>query len=797
MSSIYLKTAWRNLRKSKLYTAINLTGLAIATAAFLLLISYVQFERSYENFHHNAADICRVTLKLFQGSDLQGTDCETYPPLGQYAKDQMPEVKDYVRMQDMDHYELITPGKTIRTEKVFAADPSVFSVFDYKLVKGDPATALSTADGVIITESIAQKLFSTTDVLDKIIQIGDKKVHISGVLKNIPPNTHLRFDMLISFKWLTSEGYNLNTWNANNNYTYFLLKPGSDLATFNRKLETLSRERLKNEVLVAEPLKDIHLYSHKSFEPDINGDIRIVNFLLAIAFLVIVIGAANYINLTTARAAERNKEASLRRILGSTRGALIKLFFTESFIINIAAFALSLILVKAALPIYTSIVGTAAAGNVFHTDTFWLTALSLLILNCLLSGIYPAIALSAVSTAIATSRTFTRSLKGNTLRKALVVTQFTIALVVLSASIIIYRQLYFIQHQQLGMNINEVLVVRGPDISGPDSLLEAKADVMKGQLMQLSGVKQVSLTNTTPGNELSELNTQTDVERLGVKSDKGYNYYLYGIDEDYLPLMNIGMAAGENFRKGPGNDNKTVINEEAARLLGFHSPQEAIGQKLSVNSGPLKHPTIIGVMKNYHQESLKEDVKPMLHWYGYNATSYYAIKINSANIHQTIDNVRKEWQSAYPNHVFDYYFLNEQFNRQYKGDMQFGKIVNFFSLFTLFITCLGLLGLTAYNTTRRIREIGIRKVLGASAQSIVALLSKDFLKLVIIAVVIATPLCWLAMNKWLQNFAYRAPVSWWIFGLTGAGAIGIAVLTIGLQSVKAATSNPAKTLKSE
>ncbi len=799
MQYMYFKTAWRSLWKNKFYTVINLLGLSLATTAFLLLINYVRFERSYENFHTNADNIYRLTLDLYRGSEYVVTDCETYPPMGPEFKDKYPEVKDYVRWQDMSESELRNEDKSILTDKVYAVDASAFSVFNFEFIKGDSKTALSAPQQTVITETITNKLFGSTDAIGKTFRFKDLQLIVTGVVKDVPSNTHLKFDVLLPFKTIEHFGFNIQSWSGNNNYTYLQMAPGTDLAAFNEKLKAFSKKRLRKEIVTAEPIKNIHLYSHKTFEPDVNGNIKTVNFLLIISFLVILIGSANYVNLTTARSVEKTKEASLRKVLGSSRVALVKLFFTESFIINILSLLCSLLLVKLSMPVYTSIVGESIGSTVFTTASFWILTASLFILNTLLSGIYPAFVLSSVKAAVVTSRNFTGSLKGTLLRRVLVVGQFTVALIVLSAAVIIYQQLYFVQHQNLGMNIDQVLVVRGPHVDGSDPKFK-NVGSFKNELLQVPGVQQVSLTACLPGMGLNSLNTNTDVRRYEQTAYSGYNYYLYGIDANFVPMMGMQLVAGENFSSTPkSNNKKLLINEEAARILGFVSPAAAVGQKIRIGgeSGPDNYHIVAGVIKNYHQQSLKEAQLPMIHWFEEDGTNYYALKVHTTDMQKTLAAIEKQWQSSFSGHVFDYFFMDEMFNQQYKGDVQFGKIVNLFSIFTLFITCLGLLGLTAYNVSKRTKEIGIRKVLGASAAGIVSLLSKDFLKLVIIAVIIAVPLCWFAMTKWLQNFAYRIDISAWVFVITGLATILIAFIAISLQSVKAALLNPVNSLRAD
>ncbi|RYG49881.1 MAG: TonB-dependent receptor, partial [Chitinophagaceae bacterium] len=407
MFSIYFVTAWRSLRKKKFFTGINVLGLSVATAAFLLLVNYVQFERSYENYNPKADNIYRLTLDLYKGSEFVVTDCETYPQMGPVFKEKMPEVVDYVRMQDLGETELTYLDKAFLSSKGYAGDPSLFDIFNVEFIKGDRRTALSSPTDAVITETIARKIFGSTDVIGNAMIIRGQPVKIAGVIKEVPANTHLKFDFVLPISIVEKFGIDLTSWNGNNNYTYLLMKPGTNLAQFNEKLKAFSKERLKREIVTAEPIKDIHLYSNKTFEPEANGNAKTVNFLLMIAVLIIFIGSANYVNLTTARAAEKSKEASLRKVLGSSRLALVKLFFTESIIINVLAMAGALVLIRIASPFYGSIVGEPARELLFNSGTFWIIAALLFVLNTLLSGIYPAFVLSSVKAVVVTSRNFT------------------------------------------------------------------------------------------------------------------------------------------------------------------------------------------------------------------------------------------------------------------------------------------------------------------------------------------------------------------------------------------------------
>ncbi|MBO9151778.1 ABC transporter permease [Chitinophaga sp. GCM10012297] len=793
----YFVIAWRNLRKDKLYAFLNIIGLAVATAAFLLIVNFVRFEQSYENFHHNAPDIFRVTTQLYKGSELVFHDCETYPPMGPLLKKDMPEVKDFVRVQDMAERREVRAGdKYFQLNKIYAADPSMFTIFDYEFIEGDPQTALRRPMEAVLTETTAKQLFGPGPALGKTYLNQQYLYTVTGVIKDVPPNTHLKFDLLMSFSSLEKMGWRItDNWNGNNNYLYLLMAPGTDVAAFNQKLRKVSAERLENEVAVAEPAKDIHLYSHKGYEPEINGDAKTVQFLTITALLVLLVGAVNYVNMTTARSAERIKEIAMRKVLGSSRGLLIGQLLAETLLVNLFAMGLSLLIVWLSLPAYFALIGRPVQNDFFITSSFWLICMGLFLLNCLLSGLYPAMVLSAVKPVSITKRYHT-SRGGNLFRKVLVTGQFAAALLVLSASFVVYRQLAFLRGQDMGLDAKNLLVVDGPLSNGSDSARVQTGIVLKNELKNLPGVKTVTLCEGLPGVDMDVLNTTVGVTRLGSEEGKGYSFTYFGIDEDFVPAMKMRLAAGENFRDGSARRREVLINEEAARLLGFKSPAEAIGRKINGRSFGVPEAAIAGVIKNYNQQSLKNAVPPIIHHY-IDEPNFFGVKLATGDVSATLAQVKKVWEKQYPGYAFNYHFMNDMFDEQYKADQQFEKIARVFSIFILLITCMGVLGLTAYNIARRTREIGIRKVLGASVTGIVTLLSKDFIRLVFISAIIASPLAWLAMHRWLQDFAYRIELKWWMFALPGLAALSVALFTIGFQSVKAALTNPVKSLRSE
>lgn len=796
MLANYFKIAWRNLYKDGAYSVINILGLSIATAVFLLIINFVSFEYGYESFHKKADDIYRVTYDLYQGAKYVTTDCETHPPLAPMLKRDFSEVADYVRIQHMDEQsEIDYNNKVYRINHMYAADPSIFNVFSFDLIKGNPKDALAAPMQTVLTESESHRIFGTTDAIGKNVKIGKYLFAVSGIMKDVPLNTHLKVDMLLSFASLSVLGWDLNSWNGNNNYTYLLMRPGTDLKTFNQKLKIVSRTALHGKIregnlFTAEPVKSIHLYSHKSYEPEVNGDAKSVKFMLFSAILILIIGSVNYVNLTTARAAKRIKETGMRKLLGSSRGMLVVQFLLETVLVNLFAMALALILVKLALPYYFQLAGRPVATNFFNTAFFWILCGALFLLNCLLSGLYPALSLSATKPIKVVNRVTTASRQSDVLRRTLVVGQFVTALIVLSASFIVHKQLAYMESQDKGINAAQVLVLTAP--ASQDSQRDIQNLAIKNEFLQIPGVINVSGSGALPGVSQHDISSSSGISRHGSSEGLGYNFYSYGIDAQFIPIMEMKMAAGDNFRAGELNKNEVIINEAAAKLFGFNSPAAAVGQKLDMNGGV----TIKGVVKDYHQLSMKEAIIPMIHTYQ-ESPAFYSLKIQNADPSAIINKIQTIWKKNYQGYPLDYRFLNDMFDQQYKNEQRFGSIVNTFSLLTLFITCLGILGLTAYNINIRTKEIGIRKILGASVTGIIKLLSWDFVKLIIIALVIATPLAWYAMGQWLNDFAYRITIEWWVFGGTGLVAVLVALITLSFQAVKAALMKPMNALRTE
>ena len=798
-----LRVAYRNLLKNRVFSYINVLGLAIGIAAFLFIVQYVRFERSYEDFHVNADNTYRLLAEFYKGSEYVMTDCETYAPLGPLLKEKMPEVVDFVRLYGIDGQINVRAGALNFLESgLYWADHSVFNVFTHTFVNGDPAKALIAPFEVVLTESMAKKYFGHTNIIDESIEIENNTFRIKAVIADVPANTHLKFSFLLSrlsFKTV-KPWYPDDKWNNNNEYTYVLTLPGTDLGAFNAKLKLLSETELKSvlpeERIIAEPIKDIHLYSDNPYDPEPGGNAQSVYYLTLIALFVLAIAWVNYINLSTARAVERAREVGIRKVMGSVKLQLVLQFLTESFIINFIAGILALFLFQVTFPFFRDLSGQPLPLNLMDDQWFWILLSGLIGIGSLLSGLYPAFVLASFNPAAVLKGKFQSSSHGQLLRKGLVIFQFSATVVLIIAMCTVYLQVQFLRKQNLGMNIDQTIVLTGKQLNRQDSIFRQTSEAFKSELMKDPSIRTVARSEAVPG-LLQELST-TSIQRLGnTEGDRGYLYYFFRIDADYIQALNMTLVAGHNFQDGLPNQDQIIVNEEAAKMLGFSRAEEAVGSNVTFNTrGDGKGSTIIGVLKNFYYRSPKEGHLPMFFYYGEPA-DYFTIQVKSEDMSRTIKSVATAWSKIYPNTVFDYYFLDEKYDQQYRADTQFGKVMAAFSGLIIFIACLGLFGLSSYTITQRTKEIGIRKVLGASVSEIVRLLSLNFAKTVIAAALIALPIAYFIMEQWLSNYFVRISLNVWIFVFAVAIILLLAVVTVSFQTVKSAIANPVDSLKQE
>ena len=814
----YLTSALRNLLKRKGFTLLNIFGLSLGMVCCLFILQYVRYERSYDRFNDHAADLYRLRLDAYQEGKLAWRSATVYPAFAPTMKREFPEVEDACRLIDAE-FVMSNPQTNVKfaEKKGYYADPAFLRMFSLNLVQGDATTALTGPDNILLSESTARRYFGRTDVLGEHLAVKDpdlfRTYEVTGVFKDYPANSHLVIDYLVSYKtlakviaqaWRDTTDATETAWGWYDFYTYLQLKPGVDLAAFRAKFPAfmdkypnaryIERKLNARNSIDIIPLTDIHLYSNVNQEAEINGNGRAVAILFIVAFFILAIAWINYVNLSTARSIERGREVGVRKVLGATRGQLMRQFMFESWLLNLAAFMISIGAVAALMPAFSVFSGKEISLAFLGTPSFWLAAMAVLALGSILSGLYPSFVLTGFRPVTVLKGLLKHSGGGVLLRKSLIVFQFAASISLIAGTLVVYRQIRFMRDQSLGIDIRQTLVVEGAQTL-IDSLYRGSFEPFRNEVLRLPQVKSVTASSSVPGNEIYWTN---GMRLLGPKNQNpAHTLYNLGIDEAFLGAYELKLLAGRPFGKAFGEDtgHKTVLlNETAAHTFGFDRPEEALQQRLTRGNDTL---TVVGVVSDFHHEGLQKAINPMAFLYSPNARSFYSIKVETADAKGTLAAIQAAWGAHFPNDPFQYFFLDESFNKQYQADIQFGRVFTLFALLAILVACLGLLGLASYQIVQRTKEIGVRKVLGASTAGLVQLLSLDFLKLIVIALALATPLAWYLMEHWLDNFAYRIQIGWWVFALAGALAIGIAFLTVSVQSLKAALANPVHSLRNE
>ena len=789
----YFKIALRNLWRHRGFSFINIAGLSIGITAGFFIFMYVAFELSYDKFHSKADRIYRLVTDIKTPSETINTDVTSWA-FAPNIKADLPEVESFVRTSGGSF--LVRRGNIkFQEERSMFADSTFFKVFDFKLLQGDPKTALTAPASIVFTESTAKKYFGKANPMGQTVLItGDAiPAKVTGIMKDFPENSQIKADMVISMTSLT-QNFNKgidNQWGNFGATTYLLLKPGTTQKALEAKLPAFLQNRdgegmKKSQMfytLFLEPLKTVYLYSKRGGQE--TGSISNVYIFGIVAIFILLIACINFINLTTARSVERAKEVGIRKVVGAERGQLASQFIGESVVLCIIAFILTLIFSALLLPMFNQLAGKTISAGIF-SNWYYLTILFVTSVGIgLLAGIYPALVLSSFKPVMVLKGRFSGSNKGNVLRKTLVVAQFSISIALIIGTIVVYTQMDFMRNRDLGFSKDQMLVLNTNDDPAKDALKQA--------ISLLPGVKSTASASSIPGGGNSGAYSEIENKKGDLQIA---NLDLYFVDYDYVNQFKIKMVAGRSFSRDFSTDTAQamLINEAAVKLFGYSSPQQAIDRRFKQWGREGK---IVGVMKDFHFRSLQEVIKPLTMRIELRNLDLITVKVSPKNLSSTLAQIESKWKELIPNRPYNYYFLDEFFDRQYRSEQRFGKLFFNFAVLAIFISCLGLLGLASYSTLQRTREIGIRKVLGASVPGIVNLLSVDFLKLVTASFFIAMPLAWYFMHKWLQDFAYRIDISWWIFVLAGILAIMIAIATISFQAIKAAMSNPVKSLRSE
>jgi putative ABC transport system permease protein len=794
----YIKIALRNISRTKIFTFINIIGLAIGMAGTLMMLMYVANELSYENFHKNRNQIFRVSVDYGdKNSKMQFAGA--MPALGPTLKEEFPEVENSVRFERDEHTLLEYNGNKFHEQNLFFVDPSVFDVFSFTILRGNQEAVLDAPFSMVITEEKAQKLFGGDDpVGKKVVYNSRHPVKITGIMKNIPANTHLKCDFLMSFSTLESLGrIPERPWNVfGDTYTYLLVKKDAPVEELKVKIHGLLERNTDKRLAISITfdllkLTDIYMKSKAIVDLSPKGNMTYVYVFSSVAVLVLLIACFNFMNLSTARSLRRMKEVGMRKVMGAKRLQIIKQFLGESLVITLLAVILALVLFELFYPVLNAFLeNRLTIGQQNFRYLFGIVPLVVIIVG-VMAGSYPAFFLSKYQPIHAIADRFS-PVSGHTgFRRVLVIAQFAMAVILIISTAAIFRQLDFMKNSDLGFKKENVVLVnfrpRDPDFS-------SKYPVLINQFKQHPQVVSVAGAYTVPGRFSKE--TKTIVKRSGT-SVENFSIQAISVGFDYIESMGMKIVEGRNFRRDFLTDEKSamLLNQEAVRKMNLSDP---LGVKFNVpGSGGMREMTVIGVVRDFHVYSLKQKIEPLMLYINPDYFYNIAIRIRSEDTRNTLAGLEKTWKSIFPNTSFDYDFLENSYNRLYISEEKVGQLLTLFSGLAIFVACLGLFGLASYMAEQRYKEIGIRKVLGADVSRIVFLLSKDFTKSVLIANILAWPVGYYIVSKWLQNYAYRIGIGLWMFLAAGLVVLSIALITVSYQAVKAALANPVDTLRYE
>ena len=798
----YFKIALRNLKKNKAFSFINILGLAVGLTCFMLISVFVFNELSYDKYPADAKNIYRVILSVTGNGDVAA-----YPlvdvAVGEGIKNAFPEVKASTRIAPATDF-IKYDDKQFKEDKIAFVDSNMLQMFSIPLIEGNIQTALVQPNSIVVSKAFAKKYFGNEEALGKSLSVGTggDLYKVTGVINEVPENSHFHFDAFLS---LASRHLTRKTWSNIGFFTYLLLNKNTDPKKLESKFPQLVAEHVVPEiqhdmgvslaeakksintfVFSLQPLTDIHLYSHTKYEMEPNGDIQYVYIFSALALFILLLACVNFTNLSTARAVKRAREVGIRKVLGSLKQQLIIQFLTESVLLTFLSMLIAFGLLFLILPYFNQVANRQIPFSFFTSYQSILVMISLVFITGIVAGIYPSFFLSSFNTIKVLKGSSSKGSQKNVLRSSLVVFQFFVSIALIIATIVVYQQLYFMQNKNLGYDKEQVLFL-------PDArLLGKNQDAFKQQLSENKNVVAASISRSVPGLPFM------DGTEIYPKNENGngkeIHANIYHVDEDYLKTLGIRVVSGRNFSKDfPTDSSAVVINQAMVRELGW-SGENPIGKTI-VRSGQHEF-KVIGVVADFNYASAKQQIAPLMMMLGNNYGGL-VIKINTGNVKGFLSDLKKQWADFNPEGPLSYSFLDDNFAKLYASEIRTQQIFTAFAIIAIIIASLGLFGLSAFVTEQRTKEIGIRKVLGASVESVLLLVSKEFLLLVGIAFIISVPVTWWAMHVWLQDFAYRIHIAWWVFVVAGIIAILISALTISFQAIKAAVANPVKSLRSE
>ncbi|MBA4850885.1 ABC transporter permease [Emticicia sp. BO119] len=807
----YFKIAWRNLMRHKVFSFINIFGLTVGLTSFLLIALYIFDELTFDSFHTHADNIYRLVNKKVSAEGKEAKVASVAYQISEAGKTTFPEIIKAARFTTSGRTNVGTQENTnVFYENYSIANSDFLEVLDFDLLSGNRKTALTAPNSVVLTEESAMKYFNSTNVIGKAIKVdGDSLPYtVTAVLKDIPVNSHISFNIVFSESSITGKRFRdfiSSDWSSDNFTTYLLLDAKAEPKSLESKLNQLIKSKRSSDekdkyTYSLQPIKDIHFYSN-DFEGASGGNLAYIYIFAVLAVFVLVIACINYMNLTTARFANRAREIGVRKTAGATRENLIKQFIAEAFMMTAIALFLALLVVQALLPYFNNFTHKELTLN-FNTDyRIWVGVGIVVVVASLMSGMYPALFQSSIRPILLLKNKINVGKGSLSIRRLLVIFQFSLSIIMIVATAIVYLQMRYIDTKDMGFKKDQLVIV---DINS--GKVRRGAETIKREFAKLSQVKNVSVSSRVPGEWKNLVKVRAKNENI--TSLEGKDMYFLGIDDQFVKTYDIQLVKGRNFTNtGTTDSTAVIINESAAKQLGITQASNQIIEIPSVDYGgsiekldASFNVRVVGIVKDFNFQSLHQSVSPMILGFRNNpfqSIDYFSSRVNSDNISQTLKQMDNILHSIDADHLFEYHFLDKQWDLFYQQDQIQQTIFLIVAILTILIACLGLFGLATYAAEQRIKEIGVRKVLGASIGSIIVILTKDFVKLVLIAALIAFPIAWWAMHNWLQDFAYHIDIKWWVFALAGMIAITIALLTISYQTIRAALMNPVKSLKSE
>jgi putative ABC transport system permease protein len=830
----YILVAWRNLLRNKVFSLINITGLTIGMTSVFLIYLYVHTEHSFDSFHPESERIYRIPISYESHGIVNRVGAGNHPALASALKASFPEIESVARLSS---FVISVPATTISYEpagaapvnfdetKLFYGDPELLDIFDFPLLEGDKKNCLKDPYTLLMTKKTAVKYFGSTSALGKTVRLNGVPHTVTGVLKDLPPNTHFDFNVIASY---AVKDFGADIWGWPEFLTYVRLAPGTDPQALERKFQSFLKPYVErgdanagyNTVIDLQPVADIHLRSQLQDEMADNGSERTVYFVGLLGIFILAIAWINYINLSTSKSIERAKEVGMRKVSGATRPQLVLQFLLDAALINAVAIVFSIGLVSISLPVFEQLTGSrisdilAATGDLL-SPLFWIWPVVTVVVGIVAVGLYPSLLLSSFKAGTVLKGKFTKSATGIWLRQGLVGFQYVISIVLIAGTLAISRQIDFMQQQDLGYTAEKMLVVKGP--ANVDATVASRFTHFKELQRGVPGILNMARSTNVPGRTLPYVNT---IRLFGQSLQERISTYHHTIDDQFFSTYEIPLVAGRSFTEEDRfsfpnfppstsmvlpldqtfrpEQNKIVVNELLAKRLGFENPEDALGQRVRFSLWDEFTGEIIGVAKNYHHTSLKDNYDPMLFLYAsFDQWPSISLRVKTDDLQGTIDQVKANYTAAFPGNGFDYFFLDDHFNQQYATEHQFQQVFSVLTTLAIVISCLGLIGLGIFSVSQRLKEVGIRKVLGAPVHSILLLFTRDSAKLVIISYGVALPVIWIGVRSWLQTFAYHIGVEWMIIMGPPVLLLAISVVVIVTIALSAALSNPVRILRSE